>query len=193
MCRSICYEFHSNLCHLLCIDWLWRCDCRTCRNPQFRWNLEGQFHHLHCDKILVLSVIVCNLWHSHGSYLGHFFCHFVILPHLGRGAVYQKLPNWDPVHWPSLFYLYPYLLWPILWGCWQNAELYQSNSTKGSINDISRSWRIRFFPPSFIVWCQSQGCHKLIKWPALNSITQKKKKKTNLNAANNSFLTFFAT
>lgn len=119
-------------------DRFWRCDCWARGNAQLWWDLEGQFYHLHCNEILVLSLTVSNLWYPYGSHLGHLLCHFVIPAHLGSGAVHKELPDWDPVYQPCLFHLHPHVLRPSLWGHRQSVQQHPSHSTERDLRDIAR-------------------------------------------------------
>lgn len=151
------------LCSLLPADWLWRCDRRTGWHPQLWWGLESQLYHLHCDKILVLSLAVRNLWHSHGSHLGHFFCHFIIPPHLVGGALYSELLDRNPVYRASVFHLHPHLLRSTLRRYRQNVQFDQSINTEGSVSDVSRSPMRGSFPLLTFCVCVSQSCQRRSK------------------------------
>lgn len=132
------YYFMLIFCYFFLLDWFWRCDCRTRRGAQFRWHLEGQLHYLHCDKVLVLPFAVCALWHPNGTYLGHLLRHRFFPAHLGSCTVYQEFPDWDSMHQPCLFHLRPHLLWPTLWGFWQNIQQYPHQHAERNINNFLR-------------------------------------------------------
>lgn len=96
------------------IGGLWGCHCRAWRYTQPGWGVEAQLHHLHCFQVLVLSHLICCLWHPCCSALGLPVCVHLLLPHLGCGSLHQELFDWITVHRPYLLSLHPDLLWSLL-------------------------------------------------------------------------------